>query len=1596
MKYFRRTVSSLLSLAIAISSVGTIAAYADNEEYNSLSSDIIPVSDNESEYDSDNYIEIDGIHLPINGLADEISLEAAEGEEDRLYAERTRGDEFYIDDNFAALPTNFNYASSYIYNTFTDEEKQFYNGLTAGCEAVLNSTKDITNVVTWSDGTSDPLICTVEHDLTKERAKMISSVFKYCNPQYYFISQTTGSGTRGSRYCFHLLFSNYQGHDFTLYSERYNADKTISSVTGQWLSDVSGISDPVEKEMALVKKVCDYITYDDQAIDEDDAGNPDRLRFDQNMASGLLTGTTVCAGYSKLTAFLCNAAGLECFSVTSKDHEWNLIKLYDNWYQLDSTWYDSSGRNKKWINKSYSTFNANDTKNHHKYLEGETSSGLKWSAFTLPECVNDEVQVASKAIVTVDKLNFPDENFRNYILYTVDTDHDGELSDIEINAVTSMDISNCGISSLKGIEYFTELVSLDAGSYVFGPSEMIILDDIGDAAEKYVEFDYYVDLVSGTNLVQSDTAALTIPDLTTDSYESVEGVALEVTGSKDGSDVSKTFRFSNNNGVWQLNVLDQYTPMYHDGEFATFYFDKITKITFKLSVSKSLSNNYKTGFSFGNVSVKNAKGGNETVIFGNSSRAADKTKTATGAVDNYGRQINNISYLLGYIISGCSYSQNNEYFYDKNGNVFIPDYVNRLTSIDLSSNTKMQELNTTGNMYDIGEVTGEFALSDIPGFDPAKASDWIGAVYFPDNDVLSYIYSQKVTYNYDCGNGITVTFTLVTPAYHYVVAEVTSSRFPDAKFRSYVQSNIDTDGDGKLNDKEIDAVTEINVRNSGISDLTGIELFTNLETLNCGKNSLKALNVRSSALTYLDCSNNEITSLDLTGMPALEYLDCSNNKLSGNIITIKMPVEGEIGENLYLEKEAVIKLPTLLTSTGKVPGSVKMQVKGSSDGTDYDKTFSFVKKDSIWQINVLDRNTPIYRDGEFATFYFQVISEINFIITTDEPADVITTGTQVSNYDGTGGTVNFGKGSSYESKIVGDNGISNPAYLAAYAFCNGKKTVTSLYTGRNSNLSTLNCSINEITALDISYNKELTALYCSDNKLTSLDVSDCEKLTKFSASGSIFDLGQINGSYSLSQLPGFDTSKASKWSGALYDSSNGTLKGFTDSTITYKYDCGNGKSVLFTLTADVIYSDPMMYVTPGDCEVTLTWTEVKGADKYKVYYVLNGKSTAVGNVSGLSKTVTGLTNGTEYGFYVRAFIDGVVQPAPKVYVLATPRAPSIKAAAGDKQVKLTWEPVDGAAKYKVYKIDDGTAAALLNVAGTTYTVTGLTNGTRYGFYVRAIIDGQVQPAGDTVYATPEASEIPKPTITAEAGDGQVKLTWEAVEGAAKYKVYKIENDTAAALLNVAGTTYTVTGLTNGTEYGFYVRAIIDGKAQEAGNTVYATPEAPAVSEPTITAVAGDKQVKLTWQAVDGAAKYKIYKIENGTAAALLNAAGTSYTVTGLMNGTEYGFYVRAIIDSKVQPAGDTVYATPLAAEPTITAEAGNGQVKLTWKAVDGAAKYKVYKIENGTAAALLNVAGTSYTVTGLVNGTEYGFYVRAIIDSKVQAAGDTVYATPKA
>lgn len=111
--------------------------------------------------------------------------------------------------------------------------------------------------------------------------------------------------------------------------------------------------------------------------------------------------------------------------------------------------------------------------------------------------------------------------------------------------------------------------------------------------------------------------------------------------------------------------------------------------------------------------------------------------------------------------------------------------------------------------------------------------------------------------------------------------EINNTNFPDSAFLQYVKDNIDTaDKDDKLSQAERDAVTWISITNTNCTDLTGIAYFTNLTMLNCSNNKLTRLDMSGNpALEKLFCYENNLESLDVTKNTKLSTLDCQQNKL---------------------------------------------------------------------------------------------------------------------------------------------------------------------------------------------------------------------------------------------------------------------------------------------------------------------------------------------------------------------------------------------------------------------------------------------------------------------------------------------------------------------------------------------------------------------------------------------------------------------------------------------------------------------------------------------------------------------------------------------
>ena len=362
-------------------------------------------------------------------------------------------------------------------------------------------------------------------------------------------------------------------------------------------------------------------------------------------------------------------------------------------------------------------------------------------------------------------------------------------------------------------------------------------------------------------------------------------------------------------------------------------------------------------------------------------------------------------------------------------------------------------------------------------------------------------------------------------------------------------------------------------------------------------------------------------------------------------------------------------------------------------------------------------------------------------------------------------------------------------------------------------------------------------------------------------------------------------------------------------------------------------------VAPGNAQLVVTWTAVDNATGYTVQWMSGGEDYNTGDRqatvtpgSTTRHTIPGLTNGTEYTGRVIATRTGATDGPPSAEVkgtpFTTPGAPQhLSGVPGDEQVMLTWDAPssDGGSailRYE-YAIDDsGTwIDAGLDLEET---VPGLTNGQQYAFEVRAVNSaGPGAPARTA--ATPLGMPSVPESLTATGGDGEVVLEWTepADDGGAPVMGYEYR---FAAGTAVPGDTpwqsagldleWTVTGLTNGQQYAFEVRArnrVGEGEARGALATPVARPGALA----SLTATAGDEEVALVWSAPadDGGAPVTGYGYRYAAGQAVpedvtWRDAGTELTATvsGLENETRYTFEVRA--RNRVGP-GETSGTTAL-------------------------------------------------------------------------------------
>ena len=115
---------------------------------------------------------------------------------------------------------------------------------------------------------------------------------------------------------------------------------------------------------------------------------------------------------------------------------------------------------------------------------------------------------------------------------------------------------------------------------------------------------------------------------------------------------------------------------------------------------------------------------------------------------------------------------------------------------------------------------------------------------------------------------------------------ITNTAFITAVERAtYINWTKEEDGAVPLTPENLEiirAVTELDLSYMELTDLSGIEWFSELEVLDCNGNWLTELDLsQNSNLWSLRCNSNQLRSLDLSHNTALEELYCGSQKTSG-------------------------------------------------------------------------------------------------------------------------------------------------------------------------------------------------------------------------------------------------------------------------------------------------------------------------------------------------------------------------------------------------------------------------------------------------------------------------------------------------------------------------------------------------------------------------------------------------------------------------------------------------------------------------------------------------------------------------------------------
>ena len=506
--------------------------------------------------------------------------------------------------------------------------------------------------------------------------------------------------------------------------------------------------------------------------------------------------------------------------------------------------------------------------------------------------------------IVIDETNFPDANFRNYLLQQ-SYGSDGKITEEEIAEINRINVWRCNITSLKGIEYFVALQRLFCGN-----NQLTTLDVSNNTALVVLNCSNNLlttlDLSNNnalTNLDCNDNQLTTLDIsknralLTLHSYNN-QLTTLDVSNNTElallecyGNQLS-TLDVSNNKALTSLDC--------HNNLLTSLDLSNNTALTDFLCYKNHIKdagmdamietlpnrsdtndsplyviNNEGEGNIMTTMQVVSARergwrplyyNGMEWLDYDGSEPLGNVNSLISVRISSYGSGFNNGYYeWLDFFITNNSDAQLmivslKMYDYYNNSIIYYNPDVNT-TYIDPNTSLMYTYNNNTGEHI----IMNQAWVIEIHYYNMKTGGGMISKkVLKPANTIGTNMVLEDISEN-NQGNNNSIT--------------INETNFPDANFRNYLfQQNYGSDG--MITEEEIAEITWIDVNERNISSLKGIEYFTGLQILFCESNLLSSLDVsNNTALTTLYCGNNKLTTLDVSKNIELSVLTCEGNQL---------------------------------------------------------------------------------------------------------------------------------------------------------------------------------------------------------------------------------------------------------------------------------------------------------------------------------------------------------------------------------------------------------------------------------------------------------------------------------------------------------------------------------------------------------------------------------------------------------------------------------------------------------------------------------------------------------------------------------------------